>query len=407
MILRLVLKSIFARGLVASMTILSIAFSITLFLGVEKVRTGAKASFTDTISDTDLIIGARSGSIQLLLYSIFHIGNATNNLSWESYLEIKKQPQVSWAVPISLGDSHKQFRVMGTTLAFFEHYKFRNDQSLTLAKGNLLDGLYDTVIGADVARSLGYDLKDSIIISHGIASFSEHKDHPFQITGVLEKTGTPIDRTIIVSLEAIEAIHQNWSPTPQSLEEERLSPETITAALVGVERRIDIFGLQRAINNYPKEPLQAILPGVALAELWQVFSIAEKAFLGISIMIICTALIGMLAILYASLNGRRREIAILRALGASPWFILKLLILEAGIICTISSILGMGALYVILLILQPYINSNYGIFIPILAPSKTEISVIIGTIIAGIFISLLPAYRAYTNSLADGMNVKS
>jgi putative ABC transport system permease protein len=115
MILRLAIASLFARALTVGMTIVAIALSVALFLGVEKVRTGAKASFADTISGTDLIVGARSGSVQLLLYSVFRIGNATNNVTWESYQDIAARPEVEWIVPISLGDSHRQFRVMGTT----------------------------------------------------------------------------------------------------------------------------------------------------------------------------------------------------------------------------------------------------------------------------------------------------
>ena len=116
--IRLAIASLLARALTVGMTILAIALSVALYLGVEKVRTGAKASFADTISGTDLIVGARSGSVQLLLYSVFRIGNATNNITWESYEDIASQREVEWIVPISLGDSHRQFRVMGTTPEF-------------------------------------------------------------------------------------------------------------------------------------------------------------------------------------------------------------------------------------------------------------------------------------------------
>ena len=138
MIFRLVVGSLIARGVTVAMTVLSIGLSVALFLGVDKVKTGAKASFSDTISGTDLIVGARSGSVQLLLYSVFRIGNATNNVTWESYLDLKARPEVEWIVPISLGDSHRQFRVMGTNVAFFEHYKYRQGRALTFQDGMVL-----------------------------------------------------------------------------------------------------------------------------------------------------------------------------------------------------------------------------------------------------------------------------
>ena len=118
---RLALQSLRNRALTASLTVLAIAFSVMLLLGVEKVRTGARQSFADTISGTDLIVGARSGAIQLLLYSVFRIGNATNNVTWKSYSDIAKRPEVDWIVPISLGDSHHGFRVLGTTPDYFTH----------------------------------------------------------------------------------------------------------------------------------------------------------------------------------------------------------------------------------------------------------------------------------------------
>ena len=171
LLLRLAIASLFARALTVGMTTLAIALSVALFLGVEKIRTGAKASFADTISGTDLIVGARSGSVQLLLYSVFRIGNATNNVTWESYQDIAARPDVEWIVPISLGDSHRQFRVMGTSVAFFDHYKYRQGRDLAVAEGAIMSDLFDAVIGADVATTLNYSINDTIIVAHGIASF--------------------------------------------------------------------------------------------------------------------------------------------------------------------------------------------------------------------------------------------
>jgi putative ABC transport system permease protein len=210
MILRLAIRSLASRWLTGGLTVFAIALSVMLFLGVEKVRTGMRASFADTISDTERIIGARSGSVQLLLYSVFRIGTATNNVTWESYQDIAARPEVAWIVPISLGDSHRQFRVMGTTAEYFERYRYRGGRPLAVADGALLDDLFDVVIGADVAAELGYQTGDPIVVAHGLASFTEHDDLPFRISGILAKTGTPVDRTVIVGLAAIEAIHVDW-----------------------------------------------------------------------------------------------------------------------------------------------------------------------------------------------------
>jgi putative ABC transport system permease protein len=416
MMLRLAIGSLMARALTVGMTVLAIALSVALFLGVEKVRTGAKSSFADTISGTDLIVGARSGSVQLLLYSVFRIGNATNNVSWESYLDIAARPEVAWIVPISLGDSHRQFRVMGTSTEFFERYRYRQSRGLEFAEGAALADLFDAVIGADVARTLGYTVGDPIVVSHGLASFVEHVDQPFRISGILAKTGTPVDRTVIVSMEAIEAIHVDWqggaqrpgTATPEEvIRQMDLMPKAVTAALVGVESPLQTFALQRAINEYREEPLLAVLPGVALQELWSIVGVAETALLGVSVMVVVTALIGMMATIFSSLNERRREMAILRAMGARPATILGLLVLEAVLTAAVGSLIGLGLLYAALFLAQPVIDARFGLWLPIDAPSLREIIVLTGVMAAGAIVSLVPAIRAYRLSLADGMLVRT
>ena len=416
MIFRLAIASLFARALTVGMTILAIALSVALFLGVEKVRTGAKASFADTISETDLIVGARSGSVQLLLYSVFRIGNATNNVTWQSYQDIAARSDVEWIVPISLGDSHRQFRVMGTTTAFFEHYKYRQGRSLAVSDGVIMDDLFDTVIGADVAATLGYSIDDPIIVAHGLASFTEHKDQPFRVSGILEKTGTPVDRTVIVSLEAIEAIHVDWQSGAQIpgqatsvdvIREMELTPQAVTAALIGVESPLQTFALQRAINEYSQEPLLAILPGVALQELWGIVGIAETALLAVSAMVVVTALIGMMATIFSSLNERRREMAIFRAMGARPRTILSMLVLEAMVMAAVGALLGLMLLYIGLIIAQPILDTAFGLWLPIDAPTVREVWVMIGVVCAGAIVSMVPAFRAYRMSVADGMMVKT
>ncbi len=414
-LLRIALASLGSRLLTVGLTVFAIALSVALLLGVEKVRDGARASFADTISDTDLIVGARSGGVQLLLYSVFRIGNATNNITWESYQEIADRPEVRWAVPISLGDSHRQFRVMGTTSEYFERYKYRGGRALAVADGNLMDDLFDAVVGADVAAQLGYSVGDPIVVAHGLASFSLHEDTPFRISGILAKTGTPVDRTVIVSLEAIEAIHVDWEsgaqrpgePTPEAvLRGMDLSPSAITAAMIGVESRLQIFALQRAINEYPQEPLLAILPGVALQELWGVVGIAETALIGVSAMVVATALLGMAAMILAGLSARRREMAILRAMGAGPGAILGLLVAEAVIMAVLGAALGAAFLYLGLVLGQPMLDARYGLFIPIEGLGLTEVRILAGVVVAAALVSLVPALRAYRMSVADGMMVK-
>ena len=414
-LLRLALQSLVNRWVTAGITVFAIALSVSLFLGVEKIRTGAWASFANTISDTDLIVGARSGSVQLLLYSVFRIGTATNNISWESYTALAERPEVAWIVPLSLGDSHRGFRVMGTSTAYFTHYKYRGGQSLAFAAGKPFHNLFDTVIGRDVADALGYELGDPVVISHGVASFSDHDDKPFRIAGILKKTGTPVDRTVLISLKGIEAVHVDWhdgshsehATTAETIQRMNLEPKAITAAMLGVTSKRQIIGLQRRINTDPGEPMLAILPGVALQELWQIVGVGETALLGISGMVVATALLGMTAMIFASLNERRREMAILRAVGAGPWIISGLLTLEAVMMALFGAVLGSALLYLGLTVARSYIDAAFGLYIPIESPTAREILLLLAVVVAGAAAGLLPAARAYRLSLADGMSVKN
>ena len=415
MLLKLTFNSLYARLLTVAMTVFAISLSLMLYMSVEKLRTSAYTSFTDTISQTDLIVGARTSSVQLLLYSVFRIGNATNNITWESYEDVINKKEVAWSVPISLGDSHKGFRVMGTNNEFFKRYKFRGGQSIELGQGKNLDDLYDVIIGAGVAEKLNYSVGTPLIVSHGLQSFSDHDDQPFKVSGILAKTGTPVDNTVIVSLEAIEAIHVDWSTgakipgqiTPvEEIRQMDLSPKNITAALIGVNSKLQIFQLQRWINEYPEESLSSILPGVALQELWRIVGVVENLLLGISVTVIFTTLIGMTAIIFSSLNERRREMAIWRAMGASPKVVIGLLMLEAFIISVMSIIVSTVMLFLTLYVLQPWIDNTYGILANIEMLSFKDIYIFMLFIIAASLVSLIPAIRAYWFSINDGMTIK-
>ena len=415
MLLKLTLNSLYARLLTVGMTVFAISLSLMLYMSVEKLRTSAYTSFTDTISQTDLIVGARTSSVQLLLYSVFRIGNATNNITWESYEDVIDRKEVAWSVPISLGDSHKGFRVMGTNSEFFKRYKFRGGQSIKLEQGNNLDDLYDVIIGAGVAEKLYYSVGTPLIVSHGLQSFSDHDDQPFKVSGILAKTGTPVDNTVIVSLEAIEAIHVDWSTgakipgqiTPvEEIRQMDLSPKNITAALIGVNSKLQIFQLQRWINEYPEESLSSILPGVALQELWRIVGVVENLLLGISVTVIFTTLIGMTAIIFSSLNERRREMAIWRAMGASPKVVIGLLMLEALIISVMSIIVSTVMLFLTLYVLQPWIDNTYGILVNIETLAVKDIYIFMLFILSASLVSLIPAIRAYWFSINDGMTIK-
>lgn len=417
-IIGLAWRSLMNRKVSALLTVIAIALSVALFLGVEKARNAAKAGFDNTISGTELIVGAPSGQINLLLYSVFRLGNATAEISWPTYEDIAARNDVAWSVPISLGDSHRGFRVLGTTQAYFDHYKYGQRQPLGFAEGDPFDDLFDAVIGAEVAKQLGYDLGAPLVLTHGLGAggLSDHDNRPFRVVGILRPTGTPVDQTIHVSLEAITAIHVGWetgarNPLADSITEDTirgfdLTPKTVTAVFVGLKNRATVLRTRRDLNTNMSEPLLAIIPGQALSDLWQVMGTAERVLLAVSAFVIAVGLVSILTSILTSLNERRREMSILRATGARPGHIVALLIVEAAALGLIGAIMGAVLIQVILAIAAPILSAQYGIALIGTGPSLVDLLTIAAVTIAATFLGIWPAMMALRRSLADGLTVK-
>lgn len=414
-LLKLTIKAWKFRKMGIFLSVSTIALGIVLFLSIEKLRLGVKDSFTGMISKTDLVVGARTSPLSLILNSIFHIGNLSKNIDYKTFKQFENNPLVKWAIPISLGDSHKGFRVVGTSKAMFKHFRYRENKQLKFQKGKPFSKLFDTVIGADVAEALKYDLESKVILSHGVSRKStfDHSNEPFNVTGVLQRTFTPLDRVLLVSLEGIEAIHLDWVNGVPSYKEEKqdfekyeLQIKQVSAFFIGLKSRIQILSLQRKILDFKNEPLSAAIPALVMAEFWKTLSYAESALLIISALVILVSLLSMLISIYSSLNERRREMAIFRAVGTTPKKVFALFLLESTLLTGLGIIVGWSLTYLSLIFLAPMLESSFGIFIKVGAPQLSEIYYIITVFLIGLMIGLLPAYRAYKNSLLDGLTIK-
>lgn len=414
----LALRSLWNRRLASTLTILSVALSVALLIGVERVRLGARDSFTNTISKTDLIVGSRGGTIQLLLYAVFRMGSATGNISYQTYDEIRARDEVAWTIPYSLGDSYRGFRVVGTTRDFYEHYRYRGDRALAFAGGRAPEATLEVALGSGVAAKLGHKVGDKVVLAHGVAevSLQNHGDKPFTVVGILADTATPIDRSVYITLEGMEAIHADWGDgaPPMAGKEipvgmltaEMLRPKAITAFLVGLKNRTAVLRMQRDLNEYEAEPLTAIIPGVALSELWDGISYAEDGLRVVSAFVVVVGLLGMLVSIYNSLNERRREMAILRSVGAGPRLIFTLLILESVLLTVAGAVLGVLTTYLLLVSFQPLIEGRFGLYIPIKPLQTDELLYLAVVSLLGLALGAVPALRAYRNTLHDGLTIR-
>ena len=410
---KLAYKSLLNRRASVLLTLLTIAISVMLLLSIERVRVDAKSSFSNTISGTDLIVGARTGDIQLLLSSVFRIGHTNNGVSWQSYQYITKQRGVKWSIPISLGDSHKGQAVLGTTLDYFKHYRFAKKQPLAFEQGQAFSSINEVVIGSEVASKLAYKIGDEIVISHGMGntSFHHHDDNPFKVVGILKPTGTPVDKTLHVPLAAIELIHGGGHHDHDDHHDHSSHalighPKQITAFLMGFDSPLYTLQIRRNINQYKQEPLLAIMPTVTLKELWEMLAIIEKILLLFSFVVVIISLLGMLTTLLANLNQRRRELAILRSVGARPWQLFSLISMESLLTTFLGCLIGCILFYALMGTTAGYLQSQAGVSINISMLSDYELTLIGVIMAAGFIIGLIPATRAYFYSLSDGMSIK-
>ena len=412
MLVSLAWSSLASRHKSVILTFLSLLISISVLLSVEHIRQQAKESFNRTISDVDMIVGAPSGQLNLLLYSVFRMGSPTSNINYKSFETLKGSSLVKWAIPISLGDSHRSFRVMGTNNSYFEHFKYGTKQPLTFSRGQPFNALFEAVIGSDVAKKLSYKIGDSVVIAHGIGntSFTHHDNTPFIIKGILSPTGTPVDKTIHVSLNAIEAIH--LSPVKQAkllnnVDSVNTTPESITAVMLGLKSKFSTFKLQRDINNYKADRLMAVLPGVAMSELWQMMATVENLLRVIGILVLVSSLFGLSTMLLASMAQRKNEIAVLRVLGAGPSVIFSLVLVEALILVILASAAATALLSLTIWLLGNWLGATYGLFLNANMFNVETLKVIAVITVAATITSAIPAYEAYKNALHSSLGAKS
>jgi putative ABC transport system permease protein len=418
--LQLAARSAWHRRFVLGLVAGCIALATLLLLGIERLRHDVRENFEESVSGTDLIVGARQGPVQLLLYTVFRIGGATGNMAWSSVGELAAHPAVAWVVPVSLGDSHRGYPVVATTPAYFEHFAYGDRQPLVLAQGVPFAATFDAVLGAEVARRLGYRLGDRLELSHGdgLLPSSRHGDQPFTVVGILRPTGTPVDRSVHIRLEGMQALHPDTvagvplgllgraggagGPAARAADRD-LTPRSVTAALVGLKSRAAVFAVQRHLAENQREPLMAILPGLALHELWRTLALGESALLAMSGLVTVVGLAGLVAVILAGLEQRRRELAILRAVGAGPRQVLLLLAAE-GMLVTLAGVAA-GALLSQALpwVLGGWLQDRLGMSLEPGWPGANEWLLMAAVLGSGLAASLVPGYRAYRLSLADGL----
>ncbi|MFZ9345920.1 MAG: ABC transporter permease [Burkholderiaceae bacterium] len=404
-------QSAWSRRGPLALLVLAIAVAVAMVVSVMQLRQDTRDTFSNAISGVDLIVGARASPMELMLYSVFHLGRPVRNMSYSHYEKIVEMPSVGWAVPLQLGDSFQNFPVVGTTAMFFS--KVGGREGLAFAQGQAFTQLFDVVLGAEVAKASGLRVGDAIVVAHGRGDrlAQDHSDTPFRVSGVLKRTGTPVDRSVLLSLAGFEAMHVGWefgskpreAPSLSTMNLTRLEPSQLTAVLVGLESRTQVFAAKRTIESMGTGVLMAILPGVTLDELWSVLAVAEATLSAMVWLVLVSALLGVVATLLISMAARRREFSVLRALGASPLHITRFILLEALLVGGVGMALGWLFMIVAIAVGGDWLTDLVGVRMQLRAPDAQGWAALGSVVALMVVASLVPAWRAFRLSLHDGL----
>lgn len=411
MLMRLAVKSLLQRKLAVTLIVLAMSLSLATLLLTRSLSSELRSSFSNSISGTDLIVAARSHPLQVLLYSVFRMGTPTQAMSAARWHETDQLPQTAWTFPMVLGDSHQGYAVLGTNDDYFRHFRYGRRQALQLSSAlpaiNLQQPHFaeplHVFIGATVARERGYRPGDHLHLSHGTHghSFMPHTEVDFVVAGILQPTGTPVDRSLHVHLQALAALHNpqqalrlanaTWQDLPAA--------DAISALFVGLTSRPLLFQVQNYLNQPHQEPVSAVIPGVALSEFWQLLGNAEQVLQALSLLMLITSLLGSMAMLQVTVAGRRQEITLLRMIGARPLYLFILLETEVLLLISASWLLAVAGAAATQWLAQPLLAEHHGLLIePLLSLNGSGLYAGLSMALA-LLAGLLPALSAYRLSL--------
>jgi putative ABC transport system permease protein len=396
----IVRKSLRQHALSTSITAFAIALAGGLLMSVWAVKEQSRAVFTGVNAGFDAVLGARGSKLQLVLNAVFHLESSPGNLAWSDYLDIQKNPNVELAVPIAVGDNYHGFRLAGTVLDLFKRSEFASGRHFTLAPGGRLfePGYTEAVVGSFAAQRLGLKPGDTFHPYHGLI-FDEKSQHSetYTVVGVLEPSNTPADRVIWIPLEGIQKM-SGHDPSVVT---------DISAVLVKLKSLPAGFSIDQMYNKQGNRLTFAYPIARVTSELFDKIGWFDRVLALVAYLVAVVASVSILAGIYNSLNERRREIAILRALGARRLTIFGAIVLEAASISAIGMLAGFLVYAVILSAVTTVIRAQTGV---VLDPFKFNFVMLWAPallISLGALAGLVPAFKAYRTDVAGNLTPSS
>lgn len=330
-IIKLSYKNIITKPLQTFLTVLILSLSIGLLLGVKQLNKVFESQLNQSLNGVDMVVGAKGSPLQLVLSAVLHVDNPTGNIAYNEAKKIATHKYIKDAIPISIGDNYKGYKIVGTTTSFIDLHKTE------IETGNLFKASYDVVIGNAVAENLNLAVGDTFYSSHGMIedAIESHDDHPLKVVGILKPTQNVIDRLILTDLESIWHMHEDEDGDHNHNHDN----EEITAMLIKFGNKRGLLTLPRSINK--STPFQAALPKYQLDKLFKFTTIGTKAITWIAFSIFLVSGISMFVSLYRMVKERAKELALIRTYGASRNKLILLVFAEGVLVGVFSFIVGL------------------------------------------------------------------
>ena len=342
----------------------------------------------------DLVVGAKGSPMQLILSGIYHLDAPTGNIALSSVELLSKNRMVKRVIPLALGDSWKAYRIVGAPKEYVEHYGAK------LQSGRLHDKPMEAVLGAEVAASTGVGVGGTFVGAHGIGGEGEeHKDAPYTVVGVLEKSNSVLDRLVLTSIESVWRVHEEHQGPEDAADRKALEEaREVTVLLVQYASPLAAAMLPRQINS--QSELQAASPAYETARLFSIVGVGVEALRAFAVVLILAAGLSVFIALYTALEERRYELAVMRTLGASRGKLFGLLITEGAVLALLGALIGVALGHALASALGAWLESQHQYSVTGLEWRPEELWVIAVALGVGLIAALLPAWRAYRTDVS-------
>ncbi|MEQ9402989.1 MAG: FtsX-like permease family protein [Cyclobacteriaceae bacterium] len=405
------IRNVIAKPLSSLLSVLLFGFGVCIIVLILLTGTFLKDEISKNASGIDLVVGAKGSPLQIILASIFHIDFPTGNISLEEADKLTKNRLVASAIPLSLGDSYKGYRIVGTTQKYAELY------AAEPGSGEWFGENMAATIGAKVARDLQLTIGDELQSAHGLAEGGGgHDEHPYRIVGIMKPTGKVVDNLILVSVQSVWNVHGHDQEDEHgadselhqmvelerlglSVTKEQLQNEDITSMLLTYRSPMAAVQLPRIVNSTSN--LQAASPPYETARLFNIIGIGVELVNILGIVIIVLSAVSVFIALINSLKERKYELAIMRSMGAGRMKIFFLILLEGIILTLLGSTFGFVLSHLGFGILSSSMEQfqSAGLFFVM-----EEYYVLAASLIVGIFASVIPAAMAYRSDISETLS---